>query len=155
MQAQFYQERLRHSISLFFWLEMIPKKNSNDKSEGDEGNDQNEGIQMDKIEIERGSKVSEADQLSRQGDYAAAIPLYSQAISIKQSEILYLRRSRCYAFIGEMSSALEDAKSAFAISPQSLKAILCKADCYFNMGDFESALLWYSRGNKHNLIYRS
>ena len=126
---------------------MIPKKTSNDKSDDDDGNDIYEGVILNKVEIIRGTKVSEADQLSRQGDYAAAIPLYSQAIYMQPSETIFLRRSRCYAFIGEMNAALEDAKSAFALNPKSLKTLICKADCFFSMGNFESALLWYSRGN--------
>lgn len=129
-------------------LNMIPKKAPNDRSDDDDEKGINEGITLNKVEIIQGTKVSEADQLSRQGEYAAAIPLYSEAISMQPTEAIYLRRSRCYAFIGEMSSALEDAKSAYAINPKSLKSVLCKADCYFGMGDFESALLWYCRGKE-------
>lgn len=126
---------------------MIPKRKSNDQSNDDGGNDIAEGVVLDSAEIILGTKMSEADYLSRGGDYAGAIPFYSQAISIKPSEALYLRRSRCYAFIGEMKAALEDSKSAYALNPKSIKAILCQADNFYGLGDFESALLWYSRGN--------
>lgn len=126
-----------------------------EKSDDDDGNDINEGVALNLSEIIRGTKMSEADQLSRQGEYAAAIPLYSEAISIQPSESAYLRRSRCYAFIGRANDALEDAKSASEINPQSLKAIICKADCFFTMGDFESALLWYYRGTNQDTEYRT
>jgi tetratricopeptide (TPR) repeat protein len=125
---------------------MIHKRSTDNQSDDDDGNDIAKGTVLDSVEIIRGTKMSEADHLSRGGDYPAAIPLYSQAISIRPSEVLYLRRSRCYAFVGELKAGLEDGKSAYALNPKSIKALICIADCFYSMGDFESALLWYSRG---------
>ena len=131
---------------------MIPKKTANRNNDVDQENDMNGGVEM--TEILYANKEAEADYLSRQGDYVGAIPFYSAAIKMKPSVSMYLKRSRCLAFIGDMNAALKDAESAFEINPSSLKVILCKAECYYSLGNFESALVWYSRGINHIVVQK-
>jgi tetratricopeptide (TPR) repeat protein len=103
---------------------------------------------LDDLTIQRSICISEADTLSRQGQYAQAIPLYTKAITFKPNEQLYLCRARCRSFIGDLKGALEDTESLLLINSNSLKALLCKADILFAQGNFESALVSYHRGQQ-------
>ena len=103
-------------------------------------------IAMDPITIERNKCIAEADTFSRHGDYPQAIPLYAKAISIQATEPLLLCLARCKSLTGDMTGALATADQTLSLHPQSLKALLCKADIQFAKGDFESALVSYYRG---------
>jgi tetratricopeptide (TPR) repeat protein len=92
------------------------------------------------------SKASEAEYFSRLGNYTEAIPLFTECISMTPTHSLYLCRARCYFMISLVNEAYKDAESALSLDPSSIKAILCKADILFAMGDFETALVWYYRG---------
>ena len=123
------------------------QKRSSDDDEGDDsGHQQPVGIHLDESLIQRSTLIAEADTLSRQGNYAQAIPLYSSAIKMKSNEALLLCRARCRIFTGDILGALNDSDSALKLNENSLKATLCKADVLFTKGDFEMALVWYHRG---------
>ena len=125
---------------------MIPLKKSSESDPDLDTHAKEPTVILDEATIQRSILISEADTLSRQGNYSSAIPLYTKAIQMKTSEILLLCRSRCRTFMGDIAGALKDAEDALLLNEYSFKALLCKADVLFAKGDFELALMWYHRG---------
>jgi hypothetical protein len=117
------------------------KKPTDSNTDLDEPRSKEPMAVLDEATIQRSILISEADTLSRQGNYSNAIPLYTKAIEMKTSEILLLCRSRCRTFMGDISGALKDAEDALVLNASSFKALLCKADVLFAKGDFEVACI--------------
>ncbi|TPX66472.1 hypothetical protein SpCBS45565_g04432 [Spizellomyces sp. 'palustris'] len=91
--------------------------------------------------------VAEAERLSRQGHYSAAISLYTRAIETRPTDPTALSlRSKCRILQGEYELALQDAEQALKADPCFAKALAAKAEALFAAGNFEDALVWYHRG---------
>ncbi|KNC96845.1 uncharacterized protein SPPG_07677 [Spizellomyces punctatus DAOM BR117] len=91
--------------------------------------------------------VAEAERLSRQGHYSAAISLYTRAIETRPTDPTALSlRSKCRILQGEYEIALQDAEQALKADPSFAKALAAKAEALFAAGNFEDALVWYHRG---------
>ncbi|CAG0913614.1 unnamed protein product [Notodromas monacha] len=57
-------------------------------------------------------------------------------------------RSKCYLRLQNTDEALKDAEAALQIEKNSHQAIFQKAEALFCRGDYEHALVYYSRGAK-------
>ncbi len=59
---------------------------------------------------------------------------------------VYCRRATTVSDLGRMDDALKDANEALRIAPNSVRVALCRAEIYFQMGQFEKSIAEYSRG---------
>lgn len=60
-----------------------------------------------------------------------------------------IARSKCYLLLGNPRKALDDAEKVLQINPKdsnNAKAIYCKAEALYHLGDFEMSLVYYYRG---------
>lgn len=60
-----------------------------------------------------------------------------------------IARSKCHLLLGEPDKALQDAESALQHKMKNVnlaKAIHCKAEALYHLGDFEMSLVYYYRG---------
>ncbi|XP_014467570.1 PREDICTED: tetratricopeptide repeat protein 25 [Dinoponera quadriceps] len=58
-------------------------------------------------------------------------------------------RSKCHLLLGEPQKALDDAEAALRLNPKdssNAKAVYCKAEALYHLGDFEMSLVYYYRG---------
>ncbi|TPX52671.1 hypothetical protein SeMB42_g01243 [Synchytrium endobioticum] len=95
------------------------------------------------------SVIAEADRFARIGLYAEARDLYTKALLSRPSDKTSLvNRARCHNFLGESEKALEDADSALSTDPHFIKALYCKAEALYDMGEFELSLVQYHRGHR-------
>ncbi|XP_025086327.1 tetratricopeptide repeat protein 25-like isoform X4 [Pomacea canaliculata] len=92
--------------------------------------------------------------------YQKAIESFSKALEMKPGDKTCLvTRSKCYLMLGNSQAALADAEAALDQDEEGKKDIrerledqwlaLCmKAEALYQKGDFETALVYYHRGNK-------
>ncbi|EFN83352.1 Tetratricopeptide repeat protein 25 [Harpegnathos saltator] len=62
-----------------------------------------------------------------------------------------IARSKCHLLLGEPQKALDDAEAALRLNPKdssNAKAVYCKAEALYHLGDFEMSLVFYYRGMK-------
>lgn len=60
-----------------------------------------------------------------------------------------IARSKCHLLLGEAQKALDDAEAALRLNPKDsnkAKAVYCKAEALYYLGDFEMSLVYYYRG---------
>nr|XP_012215081.1 PREDICTED: tetratricopeptide repeat protein 25 isoform X2 [Linepithema humile] len=60
-----------------------------------------------------------------------------------------IARSKCHLLLGNPRKALDDAEMALQVNPKdssNAKAIYCKAEALYHLGDFEMSLVYYYRG---------
>ncbi|KAJ3188408.1 Tetratricopeptide repeat protein 25 [Gaertneriomyces sp. JEL0708] len=91
--------------------------------------------------------ISTADKLLKTSP-AAALPLYTRALHLQPASLAALcARSRAYMLANNFRRALDDATAALGVDPNSTKAMICRADALYAMGELEEALVWYHRGD--------
>lgn len=62
-----------------------------------------------------------------------------------------IARSKCHLLLGEPQKALQDAERALQYKMKNAnmaKAMYCKAEALYHLGDFEISLVYYYRGMK-------
>jgi tetratricopeptide (TPR) repeat protein len=75
-----------------------------------------------------------------------------QALELNSSdEKALIARSKCHLLLGNAQKALDDAEAALHLDFKNCsqtKAIYCKAEALYHLGDFEMSLVYYYRGMK-------
>ncbi|XP_067214113.1 outer dynein arm-docking complex subunit 4 isoform X2 [Linepithema humile] len=94
--------------------------------------------------------VNEAIVHVKNGNYNKAIFLYNQALDLNSNDKnALIARSKCHLLLGNPRKALDDAEMALQVNPKdssNAKAIYCKAEALYHLGDFEMSLVYYYRG---------
>ncbi|XP_018044764.1 PREDICTED: tetratricopeptide repeat protein 25 isoform X1 [Atta colombica] len=94
--------------------------------------------------------VNEATIHMKNGSYDKAIFLYNQALELNPNDKnALIARSKCYLLLGDPQKALNDAEAALRLNPKDSsksKAVYCKAEALYHLGDFEMSLVYYYRG---------
>lgn len=84
--------------------------------------------------------------------YQKAIESFTKALEMKQGDKTCLvTRSKCYLMLGNSEAALNDSEAALAQDEEGkkdIRALCMKAEALYQKGDFETALVYYHRGNK-------
>ncbi|XP_059176254.1 outer dynein arm-docking complex subunit 4-like isoform X2 [Physella acuta] len=84
--------------------------------------------------------------------YEKAIESFTKALEMKAGDKTCLVvRSKCYLMLGNAEKALADAEAALEQDEdgkRDIRALNMKAEALYQKGDFESALVFYHRGNK-------
>ncbi|CAL1526419.1 unnamed protein product [Lymnaea stagnalis] len=84
--------------------------------------------------------------------YEKAIESFTKALEMKGGDKTCLVvRAKCYLMLGNAEKALADAESALEQNEdgkKEIRALNMKAEALYQKGDFESALVFYHRGNK-------
>ncbi|TPX60833.1 hypothetical protein PhCBS80983_g01533 [Powellomyces hirtus] len=93
--------------------------------------------------------AAEGDLLAQRGSWSAAIDAYTRALVIRPADKHCLvSRSRCHINGGNGRPALADAELALKEDPEFFKGVYQKAEALYAIGDFETALVFYHRGNR-------
>ncbi|XP_072743692.1 outer dynein arm-docking complex subunit 4-like isoform X2 [Anoplolepis gracilipes] len=96
--------------------------------------------------------VNEATVHVKNGNYNKAIFLYNQALDLNPNDKnALIARSKCHLLLGDPQKALDDAEAALRLNPKNssnAKAVYCKAEALYHLGDFEMSLMYYYRGMK-------
>ncbi|TPX72155.1 hypothetical protein SpCBS45565_g00637 [Spizellomyces sp. 'palustris'] len=93
--------------------------------------------------------AAEGDLLAQRGAWGPAIDAYTRALTIRPTDKHCLvSRSRCHINAGNGRPALLDAEEALKQDPDFFKGIYQKAEALYAIGDFETALVFYHRGNR-------
>ncbi|XP_025263746.1 tetratricopeptide repeat protein 25 isoform X2 [Camponotus floridanus] len=93
--------------------------------------------------------VNEATVHVKNGNYNKAIFLYNQALDMNPNDKdALIARSKCHLLLGDPQKALDDAEAALRLNPKdsNAKAVYCKAEALYHLGDFEMSLMYYYRG---------
>ncbi|KAK7507840.1 hypothetical protein BaRGS_00000805 [Batillaria attramentaria] len=84
--------------------------------------------------------------------YQKAIESFTKALEMKPGDKTCLvTRSKCYLMLGNSESALTDSEAALdqdEDGKKDIRALCMKAEALYQKGDFETALVYYHRGNK-------
>ncbi|RUS85830.1 hypothetical protein EGW08_006382 [Elysia chlorotica] len=85
--------------------------------------------------------------------YEKAIESFTKALEMRNGDKTCLVvRSKCFLMLGNSERALEDADSALEQDEEEkirdIRALNMKAEALYQKGDFETALVFYHRGNK-------
>lgn len=92
---------------------------------------------------------AEGDVLYKQGDYKKAIDSFNTALELRPGDKNCLvARSLCHLQLGQSDKALADANETLKEDKNYIKGLLQKAEAFYQMGQFEYALMFYHRGNK-------
>ncbi|GAB6018707.1 hypothetical protein CHUAL_000383 [Chamberlinius hualienensis] len=76
-----------------------------------------------------------------------ALQFINKALEFRpNSKECYVARSKCNLLLGHLDEALKDADRALDIDRSNVKALYAKAEALYSLGDFESALVYYHRG---------
>ncbi|KAI9003179.1 hypothetical protein BC832DRAFT_516845, partial [Gaertneriomyces semiglobifer] len=93
--------------------------------------------------------AAEGDILAQRGAWDPAIDAYTRALAIRPTDKHCLvSRSRCHIHAGHGKLALEDAEESLKEDKNFFKGIYQKAEALYAIGDFETALVFYHRGNR-------
>ncbi|XP_032671773.1 tetratricopeptide repeat protein 25 isoform X2 [Odontomachus brunneus] len=102
------------------------------------------------IVVRNALMVNEATVHVKNGNYNKAISLYNQALDLNPNDKnALIARSKCHLLLGESQKALDDAEAALRLNPKdssNSKAVYCKAEALYHLGDFEMSLVYYYRG---------
>nr|XP_012215080.1 PREDICTED: tetratricopeptide repeat protein 25 isoform X1 [Linepithema humile] len=75
---------------------------------------------------------------------------FTQALDLNSNDKnALIARSKCHLLLGNPRKALDDAEMALQVNPKdssNAKAIYCKAEALYHLGDFEMSLVYYYRG---------
>ncbi|GFO25847.1 tetratricopeptide repeat protein 25 [Plakobranchus ocellatus] len=84
--------------------------------------------------------------------YEKAIESFTKALEMRNGDKTCLVvRSKCFLMLGNSERALEDADAALELDEEGvrdIRALNMKAEALYQKGDFETALVFYHRGNK-------
>ncbi|KAJ3022730.1 Tetratricopeptide repeat protein 25 [Thoreauomyces humboldtii] len=93
--------------------------------------------------------AAEGDLLAQRGAWSSAIDAYTRALAIRPADKHCLvSRSRCHINAGNGRPALQDAELSLKEDPEFFKGVYQKAEALYAIGDFETALVFYHRGNR-------
>ncbi|XP_076303910.1 outer dynein arm-docking complex subunit 4-like isoform X2 [Lasioglossum baleicum] len=96
--------------------------------------------------------VNEAMAHVKNENYHKAMYLLNQALNLEPNDRnALIARSKCHLLLGESQKALQDAENALKYKMESAnmaKAIYCKAEALYHLGDYEMSLVYYYRGMK-------
>ncbi len=81
----------------------------------------------------------------KQGNFMEAIELYSQAIDIEPTHVLYSNRSACQCSLGNYSEALDDAKKCTELNPTWAKGYSRLAAAHEGLGQIKEAMEAYQK----------
>ncbi|XP_031844037.1 outer dynein arm-docking complex subunit 4 isoform X2 [Nomia melanderi] len=94
--------------------------------------------------------VNEATVHVKNENYHKAMCLLNQALNLEPNDRnALIARSKCYLLLGEPKKALQDAENALQYKMKNAnmaKAIYCKAEALYHLGDYEMSLVYYYRG---------
>ncbi|XP_037544546.1 outer dynein arm-docking complex subunit 4 [Nematolebias whitei] len=80
-------------------------------------------------------------------DYENAIKSFTAALALSPDEKNCLvSRAKCYMKLGQLGNALKDAETSLKDDETFCEGLYLKAEALFLMGEFEFALVFYSRG---------
>lgn len=83
------------------------------------------------------------------GQFKKAIESFTKALEMNEGDKHCLvLRSRCHLQLGEAGLALKDAEMSLTQEKDFIPALYRKAEALYQQGDFETALVYYHRGNK-------
>nr|XP_033340197.1 tetratricopeptide repeat protein 25-like isoform X2 [Megalopta genalis] len=86
----------------------------------------------------------------RIGDVMVAMSCINKALTLEPNDRnALIARSKCHLLLGEPQKALQDAENALRYKMKSAnmaKAIYCKAEALYHLGDYEMSLVYYYRG---------
>ncbi|XP_076391962.1 outer dynein arm-docking complex subunit 4 [Megachile rotundata] len=86
----------------------------------------------------------------RLGDVKIAMNCINKALELEPNDNnALIARSKCHLLLGEAEKALQDAENALQHKLKNAnmaKAIHCKAEALYHLGDFEMSLVYYYRG---------
>ncbi|XP_076244538.1 outer dynein arm-docking complex subunit 4 isoform X2 [Calliopsis andreniformis] len=96
--------------------------------------------------------VNEAIAHVKNENYYKAMYLFNQALDLEPNDKnALIARSKCHLLLGEPQKALQDAENALQQKMKNAsmaKAMYCKAEALYHLGDFEMSLVYYYRGMK-------
>ncbi|KAI8979215.1 hypothetical protein BDF20DRAFT_487710 [Mycotypha africana] len=88
---------------------------------------------------------NQANEQYKQGQYAEAVKLYSQAIDISpKTATYYNNRAAALVMLKKYKEAANDCRTATELDPQNVKAFLRGGKCHLNMGNLEEASRLYN-----------
>ncbi|XP_033340196.2 outer dynein arm-docking complex subunit 4 isoform X2 [Megalopta genalis] len=100
--------------------------------------------------LEKRLYVNEATVHVKNENYHKAMCLLNQALTLEPNDRnALIARSKCHLLLGEPQKALQDAENALRYKMKSAnmaKAIYCKAEALYHLGDYEMSLVYYYRG---------
>ncbi|EZA47734.1 hypothetical protein DMN91_012349 [Ooceraea biroi] len=103
-------------------------------------------------ETEPGALLTLGLREMRFGDINVAINFIDKVLEMNANDKKALiARSKCHLLLGNARKALDDAEAALRLNlkkSSNTKAIYCKAEALYHLGDFEMSLVYYYRGMK-------
>ncbi|XP_020289654.1 tetratricopeptide repeat protein 25, partial [Pseudomyrmex gracilis] len=101
-------------------------------------------------ETEPGALLTLGLREMRFGDVNVAINCINKALDMNPNDKnALIARSNCHLLLGEPRKALNDAEAALQLNPKdsnNAKAVYCKAEALYHLGDYEMSLVYYYRG---------
>ncbi|GAB1869731.1 Outer dynein arm-docking complex subunit 4 [Camponotus japonicus] len=101
-------------------------------------------------ETEPGALLTLGLREMRFGDFNVAISCINKALDMNPNDKdALIARSKCHLLLGNPQKALDDAEAALRLNPKdssNAKAVYCKAEALYHLGDFEMSLMYYYRG---------
>ena len=83
----------------------------------------------------------------RSGSAEVALTYFDSAISLQpDDELPFIYRAQCKIKLDRPQDAILDAEEALRYNKNSTKAITCKGEALYMMGEFEQALVQFERG---------
>jgi tetratricopeptide (TPR) repeat protein len=92
-----------------------------------------------------GDPYAQGNALLKRGEYAKAVPYFSQAIAIKPEYRAYFGRAGAYQNLQRMELAIEDYTQAIRLNPASAMAYHDRAVCLARLKENDRALADYNR----------
>ncbi|XP_067007935.1 dnaJ homolog subfamily C member 7 isoform X2 [Anabrus simplex] len=98
-------------------------------------------------------KKEEGNEAFKAGRFQEAYNLYTQSLKIDPHNIstnakLYFNRATVCSKLGRQNEAVTDCSSALELDPNYLKALLRRAKCYMDLGEYEDAVRDYENAFK-------
>lgn len=98
-------------------------------------------------------KKDEGNDAFKNGRYQDALNLYTEALNIdsfnkKTNAKLYFNRATVYSKLNKLQEAISDCTLALSLDDNYLKALLRRAKCYMDQGEFEDAVRDYEKAWK-------
>ncbi|XP_052813789.1 outer dynein arm-docking complex subunit 4-like isoform X4 [Mya arenaria] len=110
---------------------------------GDHGSENQEGAISFETLRDEGQHFVHVQQFDK------AIESFTKALELKpDDQHCLVTRSKCYLQVGNAEASLTDAESALEQNKQLIKGLYQKAEALYQKGDFETALVYYHRGNR-------
>ncbi|XP_061680581.1 tetratricopeptide repeat protein 4 isoform X2 [Syngnathoides biaculeatus] len=99
------------------------------------------------------SLKNEGNEFFKEKNYQKAVVAYTAALQNKCGDqdldtVLLTNRAAAHFHLGNMRSALNDAKAAKKINPEHLKALIRGAQCCIELRNFATAIQWCEEGLK-------